>query len=225
MEYYHDKNSLLYALTKVCTVLEVQNLSICDISNLPKKSEILPIMFQIQCNLKAIKIKWASFPYNSKKQKSDKLIRENRCLDIKVSGKTCILSIFKPIEIIDMSITSFRSLSCVIFLTYFGYMWTLRLVIKWYNVDIIHYIQYGPVVLSNGQTLMKRVVEQNQTDVVRLQEKSINPVQKWSQISLYNTRSQSSKWRGLKINKKYRTFQKSVCIWWWVTRGHFDKLF
>ena len=47
-----------------------------------------------------------------------------------------------------------------------------------HNVDIIHYIQYGPVVLSNGQTLMKRVVEQNQTDVVRLQEKSINPVQK-----------------------------------------------
>ena len=127
MEYYHDKNSLLYALTKVCTILEVQNLSICDISNLPKKSEILPIMFQIQCNLKAIKIKWASFPYNSKKQKSDKLIRENRCLDIKVSGKTCILSIFKPIEIIDMSITAFRSLSCVIFLTYFGYMQ------RWHN--------------------------------------------------------------------------------------------
>ena len=108
MEYYHDKNYLLYALIKVCTILEVQNLSIRDISNLPKKSKILPIMFQIQCNLKAIKIKWASFPYNSKKQKSDKLMRENRCLDIKVSGKTCILSIFKPIEIIDMSITSFR---------------------------------------------------------------------------------------------------------------------
>ena len=50
-----------------------------------------------------------------------------------------------------------------------------------------------PVVLPNRQTLMKRVVEQNQTDVVRLQEKSINPVQKRSQISLYNTRSQSSK--------------------------------
>ena len=47
-----------------------------------------------------------------------------------------------------------------------------------FNVDIIHYIQYGPVVSSNRQTLMKRVVEQNQTDVVRLQEKSINPVQK-----------------------------------------------
>ena len=44
--------------------------------------------------------------------------------------------------------------------------------------DEIHYIQYVPVVLSNRQTLMKRVVEQNQTDVVRLQEKSINPVQK-----------------------------------------------
>ena len=111
MEYYHDKNSLLYALTKVCTVLEVQNLSICDISNLTKKSEILPIMFQIQCNLKAIKIKWASFPYNSKKQKSDKLIRENRCLDIKVSGQTCILLTFKLIKIFDMSVTFSRDLA------------------------------------------------------------------------------------------------------------------
>ena len=120
MEYYHDKNSLLYALTKVCTVLEVQNLSICDISNLPKKSEILPIMFRIQCNLKAIKIKWASFPYNSKKQKSEKLIREIRCLDIKVSGKTCILFIFKLIKIIDMSITSFLSLSCWLILATMG---------------------------------------------------------------------------------------------------------
>ena len=120
MEYYHDKNSLLYALTKICTVLEVQNLSICDISNLPKKSKILPIMFQMQCNLKAIKIKWASFPYNSKMQKSDKLIRENRCLDIKVSGKTCILSIFKLIKIIDMSIASFLSLSCWLILATIG---------------------------------------------------------------------------------------------------------
>ena len=123
MEYYHDTNFLLYALTKVCTVLEVQNLSICDIRNLPKKSKILPIMFQIQCNLKAIKIKWSSFPYSSKNKKSDKLIRGSRCLDIKVSGKTCILSIFKLIEIIDMSITSFRSRSCRILLTYFGYMY------------------------------------------------------------------------------------------------------
>ena len=73
--------------------------------------------------------------------------------------------------------------------------------------DEIHYIQYVPVVLSNRQTLMKRVGEQNQTDVVRLQEKSINPVQKRSQISLYNTRSQSSKWRGLKINKNAERFR------------------
>ena len=37
------------------------------------------------------------------------------------------------------------------------------------------------------QVFCQRVGEQNQTDVVRLQEKSINPVQKRSQISLYNT--------------------------------------
>ena len=60
----------------------------------------------------------------------------------------------------------------------FGYKVLIMVYYFSHNVDIIHYIQYGPVVLSNGQTLMKRVVEQNQTDVVRLQEKSINPVQK-----------------------------------------------
>ena len=50
--------------------------------------------------------------------------------------------------------------------------------IKQRVVDGTYYIQYVPVVLSNRQTLMKSVVEQNQTDVVRLQEKLINPVQK-----------------------------------------------
>ena len=60
-------------------------------------------------------------------------------------------------------------------LTYFDYNGNAKTVRL---IDEIHYLQYVPVVLSNRQTLMKRVVEQNQTDSVRLQEKSINLVQK-----------------------------------------------